>query len=322
MIGTHTAEELLRRGAHKVRLFDNLSFGTPEEQLTEILATGRAELIRGNVLDIDGVKAACAEVDGVFALAGFMSAGIAKTPGVALDVNIKGVLNLLEGCRVHGVGRFILASSSATYGYGTIRGAIQEDEPLHLHGVPAPAALYGASKVIAEQLCRLYRDQHGIDFLALRFSTVYGERQHYRSTNALYIIDAIDRVAQGLGPLLYGDGSQTKDFVYVGDVARANCLAMESDASGEAINISGGRSLTVRYLAETVIRLSGASVEPEYRLAPEHGIYITSDAPFHYDNSAAARLIAWLPEVDIEKGIQRLIEWRSTAMQQGAPRGR
>jgi UDP-glucose 4-epimerase len=310
MIGTHTAEELIQAGAREVILFDNLSFGTPEEHLAGILSTGRARLIQGDVLDAPGVRAACAGVDGVFALAGFMSSGIAKTPGLALDVNIKGVLNVLEGCREHRVGKVVLASSSAAYGYGRIRGAIKEEEPFHSFNVPPPAALYGASKVVAEQLCRLYRLQHGVDFLALRFSTVYGERQHYRSTNALYIIDAYDRVAKGERPILYGDGMETKDFVYVRDVARANRMAMESDASGEAMNISGGKPLTVRFLAETVIRLAGASVEPEYREAPEHGIRITSDAAFHYDNSAAKRLIGWSPEVTIEDGIGRLIAWR------------
>lgn len=310
MIGTHTAEELLRAGAAEVVLFDNMSFGTPDAYLSGILGSGKARLIRGDVLDEAGVTAACAGIDGVYALAGFMSAGIAKTPRTGLNVNIMGALNILEACRQHRVGKLVFASSSAVYGYGAIGGAIEEAEPFHSAGVPAPPALYGASKLIGEELCRLYKDQHGLDFIALRFSTVYGERQHYRSTNALYIIQAYDRLAAGQPPILYGDGSETKDFVYVGDVARANLLAMQSAASGEAINISGGKPLTVRYLAETVIRLAGADMKPEYRSAPTTGFRITTDAPFHYDNSKAQRLLGWAPQTSIEDGIRRLIAWR------------
>lgn len=310
MIGTRTTELLLAQGAREVVLFDNLSFDKPDGTVAGLCATGRVRLVQGDVLDAPALARSCHDIDGVFSLAGFMSAGIAKDPGLGLDVNIRGTHHLLQACVDQRVQRLVFASSSAAYGYGAIGGAIREDEPFHSDRVPAPPALYGASKVIGEQLCHLFRAQHGLPFVALRYSTVYGERQHYRSTNALYIIEAYDRVARGERPILYGDGSETKDFVYVGDVARANVLAMTSDATGEAFNISGGRELTTRYLAETIIRLAGASVTPEYREAPASGFRITTDAPFHYDNGKAKRVLGWLPEVAIEEGIGRMIAWR------------
>jgi len=320
MIGARTAELLLAAGAAEVLLYDNLSFDRPDAAIAALCATGRVRLVQGDVLDLPALTAACAGVDGIYALAGFMSAGIAKNPALGLDVNIRGLLHVLEACRQCGVGRLVFASSSAAYGYGAIGGGLTEAEPFHSAGVPAPPALYGASKVIGEQLCRLYAAQHGLDFVALRYSTVYGERQHYRSTNALYIIEAYDRVARGLPPILYGDGSETKDFVYVGDVARANVLAMEAPVSGEAINISGGRPLTVRFLAETVIAIAGATLAPEYRSAPTTGFRITADAPFYYDNTKARHLLGWSPEVAIEEGIARMIAWRreSVAAEGGA----
>jgi UDP-glucose 4-epimerase len=314
MIGTRTTELLLEAGAQEVLLFDNLSFDAPDETVQSLCRSGRVRLVHGDVLDLPALTAACAGVDGVFALAGFMSAGIAKNPALGLDVNIRGVLHVLQACTGAGVGKLIFASSSAAYGYGAIGGGLQEDEPFHSANVPAPPALYGASKVIGEQLCRLYRAQTGLDFIALRYSTVYGERQHYRSTNALYIIEAYDRVAQGLAPILYGDGSETKDFVYVGDVARANVLAMQSDVAGEAINISGGKPLTTRFLAETVIRVAGGGMQPEYRETPTTGFRITADAPFYYDNDKARRLLGWAPEVSIEDGLRRLIAWRKQSV--------
>ena len=314
MIGVRTAERLVDAGAGEVLLYDNLSFDAPDDALRDACGSGRIRLMQGDVLDLPQLSAACAGVDGVFALAGFMSAGIARNPGLALDVNIRGTHHVLQACQSAHVGRLVFASSSAAYGYGAIGGGLDEAEPFHSAGVPPPPALYGASKVIGEQLCRLYHAQSGQDFVALRYSTVYGERQHYRSTNALYIIEAYDRVAQGLPPILYGDGLETKDFVYVGDVARANVLAMRATVSAEAFNISGGKPLTVRHLAQTVIRLAGASIEPEYREAPTQGFRITADAPFFYDNSKAARMLGWTPEVGIDEGIARLIAWRRQSL--------
>ncbi len=313
MIGTRTTELLLARGAGEIVLFDNLSFDKPDGTVAALCDTGRVRLVQGDVLDPAALEQACEGIDGIFALAGFMSAGIAKDPALGLDVNIRGTHHVLQACVARKVSRLVFASSSAAYGYGAIRGAIREDEPFHSDRVPAPPALYGASKVVGEQLCHLYRAQHGLAFVALRYSTVYGERQHYRSTNALYIIEAYDRVARGEPPILYGDGAETKDFVYVGDVARANVLAMASDVAGEAFNISGGRELTTRYLAETVTRLAGASIAPEYRSAPTTGFRITTEGPFHYDNAKAARVLGWQPEVSIEEGIARMIAWRRSA---------
>ena len=318
LIGLRTTELLLEAGAREVLLFDNLSFDQPDEAVGRLCASGKVRLVKGDVLDLSGLTAACEGVDGVYALAGFMSAGIAANPALGLDVNIRGVHNVLQACVAQKVGKLVFASSSAAYGYGAISGALGEDEPFHSAGVPAPPALYGASKVIGEQLCHLYRAQSGLNFVALRYSTVYGERQHYRSTNALYIIDAYDRCARGERPVLYGDGSETKDFVYVGDVARANLLAMASQVSGEAINIAGGKPLTVRFLAETVIRLAGATVTPEYRQAPTGGFRITADAPFHYDIAKARRLLGWSPQTSIEEGIGRLIAWRRQVNAAGA----
>lgn len=317
LIGVRTTELLLEAGASEVYLFDNLSFDQPDEAVAGLCASGKVRLVKGDVLDLPGLTAACEGVDGVYALAGFMSAGIATNPALGLDVNIRGVHNVLQACVAQKVGKLVFASSSAAYGYGAIGGALGEDEPFHSAGVPAPPALYGASKVIGEQLCHLYRAQAGLDFVALRYSTVYGERQHYRSTNALYIIDAYDRCARGESPVLYGDGLETKDFVYVGDVARANLLGMTSGVSGEAINIAGGRPLTVKFLAETVIRLAGATVTPEYRQAATGGFRITADAPFHYDIAKAQRLLGWSPQTSIEEGIGRLIAWRRQSVAAG-----
>jgi nucleoside-diphosphate-sugar epimerase len=134
---------------------------------------------------------------------------------------VRGAQNLLEACRANKVKKVVFASSNAVYGYGTgIVGALVEGGPFHSTGAPPAAILYGASKIMGEQLCRQYFQKHGLDYVVLRYSTVYGERQHYRAANSLYIMETYDRVRRGERPVLPGDGSDTKHFVNVADVAR------------------------------------------------------------------------------------------------------
>ena len=122
---------------------------------------------------------------------------------------------------------------------------------------PPAAILYGASKIIGEQLCRDAFREWGQDYVVLRYSTVYGERQHYRAANALYIIETLEKVRRGEPPEVFGDGSETKHFVYVGDLARANRMAFESAATDVAVNTSGPAPVTTLQLVELVTELAG-----------------------------------------------------------------
>lgn len=313
LVGSHTTEELLRHGAAEVVLFDNLSFGTPDV-VAHLADDTRVRLVRGDVLRLHELLTVTEGIDGAYALAAFMSLPISRDPWAGLDVNIRGTQNLLEACRVNRVRRVVFASSSAAYGYGQgLAGDMTEDQPFHSAGAPPAPILYGASKIIGEQLCRDYQIKHGLDYFVLRYGTVYGERQHYRAANALYIIEAYDRVAGGQPPIIHGDGLETKDYVYVGDVARANRLAMASDHINDVVNIAGGHEIAVKDLAALVLRLAGSDLEPEYRPIPEGTVRLGGSAPFRYDNGKAKQVLGWEPEVPLEEGIRRLIAWRRAA---------
>ena len=124
----------------------------------------------------------------------------------------------------------VFASSNAVYGYGPgVKGDLVESTPFHSVGAPPAAIIYGATKIIGEALCRDYHRKHGLDYVVLRYSTVYGERQHYRAANALYIIETLDKVRKGERPQVLRRRRETKHFVYVGDLARANRMAFEAD---------------------------------------------------------------------------------------------
>ncbi|MCW5323608.1 NAD-dependent epimerase/dehydratase family protein [Verminephrobacter aporrectodeae] len=310
LVGSHTAEHLLRAGAREVLLLDNFAFGTPEA-IAHLRDDPRVRIVRADITRLHELLTATQGVDGVLLLAAHMTLGFAQTPWQAIDVNVRGAQNLIEACRLHRVRKLVFASSNAVYGYGPgVQGALHEDLPLHSVGAPPAAVLYGASKIIGEQLCRQAWQQHGLAYVALRYSTVYGERQHYRAANALYIMDTYDRVRRGERPVLPGDGSDSKHFVYVGDVARANLAAFESAATDVAVNISGVDPITTRALVQLVLDYCGSRLTPQFQPDPPGTVRLTAGGAFHIPHDKAGALIGWRPEVPMREGVRRLLAWR------------
>ena len=315
LIGSHIAERLLAGGAAEIILFDNFSLGTPEN-VAAFDGNPRVKLVRGDILRPNELYDALEGCHGVFAVAAFLTLPLAANPVLGLDVNVRGMTNLLEAARYRGVGKIVFCSSVAVYGQIPDEG-ITEDDPLAWQGLQPAGALYAASKVIGENLCRLYKAKHGIDYVALRYSTVYGERQHYRGVNALYIMEAYDAIRNGRAPVLPGDGSEVHDYIYVGDVARANVLAMGSDVSGESFNIVSGIDETLNDVVSTLQRVTGSSVRPEYRDDPTK-VRFTTTTKLGYRRDKAERLLGWVPEVSLEEGIGRLIRWSEGERQKNA----
>ena len=313
LVGSTTADLLLRQGAREVVVLDNFAFGA-ESVVAHLRQDSRARIVRGDVMRLPQLLAASEGMDGVLHLAAAMSISMDADPWTGLDVNIRGVQNILEACRANRVRKLVFASSNAVYGYGPgVAGDLVESTPFHSVGAPTGAVIYGASKIIGEQLCRDAYRRHGLDYVVLRYSTVYGERQHYRAANALYIIETLDRIRRGERPRVIGDGSETKHFLYVGDAARANARAFEAAAGDVAVNISGPAPVTTLELVRLVTRLAGSDLVPEH-VEPQAGrVRLTSGGAFRIDHSAALQAIGWAPETSMEEGLARLIRWRDAA---------
>src|SRR5689334_19273707 len=221
LVGSATAELFLGSGAAQVVVLDNLSQGSLAA-LEHVKGNPRLKIVPGDVMRLPQLLAAMRDVDGVLHLAALMSLAMDRDPWTGLAVNIRGTQNVIEACCISGVKKLVLASSSAAYGYGRgIAGKLVEGTPFHSADAPPAAALYGASKIIGEPLCRHAHRSRGLEYIVPRYATVYGERQHYRAANALYIIETLDRVRRGRRPRVIGDGSEAKHFVHVSDVARA-----------------------------------------------------------------------------------------------------
>jgi UDP-glucose 4-epimerase len=310
LVGSATAGELLDHGAAAVRLFDSFAFGS-EEAIAHLRDHPRLKVVRGDVMRMPDLLEAMRGADGALLLAAYMTLSMDRDPWGGLDVNIRGVQNALEAARAGGVRKVVFASSNAVYGYGPgVAGDLVEGVPFHSEGAPPAAILYGASKIIGEQLCRHYTRRHGLPHVVLRYSTVYGERQHHRAANALYIIETLERVRRGEAPEVFGDGSETKHFVYVGDLARANRMAFESAASDVAVNCSGPEPVTTLELVRLVTELAGGGPEPRFVGAEPSKVRLTSGGAFRIPHDKAREVLGWEPKVDMREGIARLIRWK------------
>lgn len=244
----------------------------------------------------------------VFAAAAFLTIPIAQQPWAGLEVNVRGLQTVLEACRWQRVEKVVFSSSVAVYG-NALDELVTEDTPFQGAGMQPAAALYATSKLMGEALCALYRDRSGVDYVALRYATVYGERQHYRGVNALYIVETYDRIRRGERPVIPGDGREMHDYVYAGDVARANVLAMASALGGERVNIATGIGTSINDLVAVLLRLTGSDRTPEYR-SDSGRVRSASSTHLRFSREKAARLLGWIPEVGLDEGIARLIAWR------------
>jgi UDP-glucose 4-epimerase len=313
LVGSASAELFLRQGAAEVVILDSFFQGS-RDNLEHLAGDKRLKTVRGDVMRLDQLIEATRGIDGVLHLAALMTLTMDRDPWMGLDVNIRGTQNVIEACCINRVKKLVFTSSTAVYGYGpAISGDLVESTPFHSVGSPPAAVLYGASKIVGEQLCRDAHAKRGLDYVVVRYATVYGERQHYRATNALYIIETHDRVRQNLRPRVIGDGTEAKHFVHVSDAARANAAAFTADATNVAVNISGPKPTTTLEIVRLVTELAGKDLQPEH-IAPEPGkVRLTSGGPWQLDHREAERVLGWRPEVDMREGIARLIAWREAS---------
>ena len=307
LIGSHVADRLLAEGAREVVLLDNFALGTPQA-VAHLDGDARVRLVRGDILRINELYDAFAGADGVFAVAGFLTLPLSQNPPLGLAVNVEGQVNTFEACRYAGVKKVGFSSSIAAYGEPEGDGLIDESAPANLASYQPGSMLYSCTKLIGEALCKLYSQKHGIDAVALRYATVYGERQHYRGVNALYIIQNWDKIVRGEAPVLPGDGSEVHDYIHVTDVARANVMAMASEVTGEVFNVATGVETTVKRVAEILLAIAGSDLQPVY--AEQAGaVKASSSASLKLSREKARLMLGWEPVVGVVEGIGRLVRW-------------
>jgi nucleoside-diphosphate-sugar epimerase len=293
-IGSHLVEALLARG-DTVRVLDNLSTGFIEN-LQPVIK--QIEFINGDIQDNAVVQNAMHGIDFVFHLAAMVSVVPQSMvqPMKAEAINAAGTLNLLQAASEAGVQCFVLSSTCAVYG----------DEPTLPKietMLPEPKSPYAVAKLAGEYYCRVFSESFNLKTVVFRNFNIFGPRQDSSSVYSGVISIFVDKLLHGITPTIFGDGEQTRDFVYVADVVRANLLAVECEqAAGQVFNIGTGHQVSINQLFESLCKILACNVQPNYA-APRAGDIIHSLS----NPNLAKKVLGWQAEVSLEEGLQHLV---------------
>ncbi len=291
-IGSHLAEELAAQG-YAVVILDDFSTGR-KENIASLRQKKNIEFVQGSITDLSGLQKLFGGIDCVF-----HQAAMARVPRSIEDpitvnqVNITGTLNVLVAARDQGVKKMVFASSSSVYGDAA---TLPQREDM----IPSPLSPYALTKLTGEHYGIIFKQLYGLSTVCLRYFNVYGPGQDPHSQYAMVIPAFIDRAANNLPPVIHGDGEQSRDFTFIGDVVKANILAAESTAEG-VYNIGSGRSITIKQLAEKIIQLMRKDLKPLHD-KPRPG-----DVRHALADISRAKSFGYEPEWSLEDGLKKLI---------------
>jgi UDP-glucose 4-epimerase len=297
-IGSTIADQLAAAGAAEIVVLDNFVRGR-RANLAPALRSGRVRVIEGDIRDRELLARIMPGCDLLFHQAAIRITQCAEEPRLALEVLVDGTYDVLEAAVAARVPKVIAASSASVYGLAE---QFPTSESHHPYGNDT---LYGAAKVFNEGLLRSFHSMYGLDYVALRYFNVYGPRMDIHGLYTEVLIRWMERIVAGQAPVIFGDGSQTMDFVYTGDIARANLLAAEADVTDEVFNIASSVETSLRELAEALMRVMGSGLAVEF--GPERKV--NSVTRRLADVSRAADLLGWKAEVSVEDGLAKLVDW-------------
>jgi UDP-glucose 4-epimerase len=299
LVGSTIADQLLKAGAAEIRVLDNFVRGS-WSNIKPALASGRVTVTEGDIRDAELVDRLTEGVDYIFHQAALRITRCAEAPREAVEVLMVGTLNVLEAAVRHKVKKIVAASSASVYGDPSYL-PMDENHPFNNR------TLYGAGKIANEQMLGAYHTSAGLPYVALRYFNVYGPRMDITGVYTEVLIRWLDAIEADRPPLIFGDGEQSMDFVYIDDVARANLCAMESDVTG-VFNVGTGVETTLNQLCATLLRLTGSRMKPEYRPARA----VANVSRRCSSTEKAERLLGFEARVSLEQGLRPLIDWRSS----------
>ncbi len=304
-IGSHIVEELLKR-KHFVRVLDNFSSGK-EENLSFVknypLSAIRYTLIKGDIRDKATCDSACQNIDYVLHQAALRSVPKSmKYPKEYNEVNINGVLNMLEASLQNKVKRFVLASSSSIYGDTNI---FPEKES----HIPRPISPYALSKLAGEYYCKIFSQSYGLSTVSLRYFNVFGPRQSLDDEYAVVIPKFISCMLKNEQPPIYGTGKQSRDFTFVANVVSANILAAnKSGLKGEVFNVASGKDYTILELVDILNKILKKNISPTFLNLRLGDVFKTLS-----DLTQTKRILEYKPKVDFIRGLKSTVEYFSFA---------
>jgi UDP-glucose 4-epimerase len=301
LIGSHVVDRLIDEGAGEVRVLDNLARGRMAN-LAPAMRRRDISFVEGDVRDRDAVRRAVSGCDYVFHQAAIRITLCAEAPRDCLDVLVTGTFNVFEAAAAEGVRKVVYASSASVYGGAD---AFPTDEKHHPYN---NRTLYGAAKVMDEGIAKHFRDMDGLPSVGLRYFNVYGPRMDVTGAYTEVFVRWLECAERGTRPQVHGDGSATMDLVYVGDVARANVLAMKSDRADDVYNVASGTETSLLGLWRGIQEVTGAChIEPEF-----HPPRRVNAVPRRLaDVSRARDEIGFTAQTSLGDGLRELAAWRA-----------
>jgi UDP-glucose 4-epimerase len=298
MIGSHIADLVVAQEAREVVVLDDFVRGR-RANLAWALDNGNVEIVEGDIRDAALVRELTRGIDVVFHQAAIRITQCAEEPRLALEVLVDGTYNVVEAAAQEGVRKLIAASSASIYG-------LAEEFPTNeKHHPYANDTLYGASKVFNEGLLRSFKAMSDLDYVALRYFNAYGPRMDVHGLYTEVLVRWMERIEAGEPPMILGDGLQTMDFVYVGDIARANIVAANSDLTDEVFNVASGVETSLLELAEALLQVMDSDLSVVH--GPPRAVNgVTRRLA---DTSAARDRLGFEAEVGLLEGLTRLVTW-------------
>lgn len=299
LVGSHIADRLAREDVAEVIVLDNFVRGRRENLEQAQRTLRRLSVVEGDITDSATVRAAMRGVDYVFHQAALRITQCAEMPRLAMDSLIGGTFNVLEAAVAEGVRKVVAASSASVYGEPDYV-PMDEGHPFNNR------TLYGACKIADEQLLRAFHDMYGLDYIALRYFNVYGPRMDAWGVYTEVMIRWLQRLQAGEPPVIFGDGLQTMDFIYIEDIAEANVLAMQSGATDDVFNVASGRETSLRELCRQLCIAAG---RPEMEPLFEPARKVNPVTRRLGGTEKARQGIGFVAETDLQEGLRRLVAW-------------
>jgi UDP-glucose 4-epimerase len=302
LIGSHIADRLVAENYEEIVILDNFTRGR-RQNLESAASSGKLTYVDGDVRDAKLIRESMKGIDIVFHEAAIRITQCAEDPRLAHDVLATGTFNILEAAVAENVRRVVYASSASIYGQA------EEFPTTELHHGYGNRTIYGAVKLYGEGLLRSFYEMYGLNYVALRYFNVYGPRMDAFGVYTEVMIRWMERLSKRQPCLILGDGSQTMDFVFVDDIARANTIAANSSITDDVINVASGTETSLTELAETLGRVMGVDLPPEYGPARKATPVWRRLA----DVEKAKRRLGFRAHVSLEEGLQSLVRWWSAA---------
>lgn len=296
-IGSHIVDQLLAEPVREIVVLDNFARGA-RNNLDAALEDDRVSLVEGSITDVELLDRLMEGTDYVWLLAALWLYECVHEPRSAIEVNCVGTFNVMDAAHRAGVKKVVYSSSASVYGDAAFT-PMTEDHPFNNR------TMYGATKIAGEQFFRAYHEQHELDYVGMRYMNVYGPRMDYKGAYVSVIMKVLDKIDAGERPVIFGDGSQAYDFVHVGDVARANILAMTSDATDVNLNVGTGVKTSIKELVDALLEVTGSEIEPEYRA--DEQMFVTHRVGA---TERAEELIGFRAELPYREGLRSVVEWR------------